>query len=59
MRPEAATAVPLLANLLQPQLQEARSQLWVVGPLGAAANGNVRHFADLEGVLWRLAEIER
>jgi MraZ protein len=54
---EASTAVPLLTNLLQPQLQEARSQLWVVGPLGPAANGNVRQFDDLESVLWRLGEL--
>src|SRR5207244_4138454 len=54
---EAATAVPLLANLLQPQLQDACSQLWFVGPLDAAANGSLQLFPDLDSVLWKLAEI--
>jgi transcriptional regulator MraZ len=56
---EATTAVPLLANLMQPLLQNARSQLWVVGALGPSSNGSLQVFSDLESVLWKLAELDR
>jgi MraZ protein len=54
---EAHTAVPVLANLLQPALNEARIQLWVVAPFEVDANAATRCFRDFESVLWRLSEL--
>jgi len=52
---EAHAAVPVLASLLQPHLDAAGVQLWVVAATTQTIGGAVRLFPDLDSVLWQLS----